>query len=153
MHHHYKDILDRADGAPLWWDEHAVPRFCEFGPDEVANIYADEVVLLRIHCQACGYAFRVAMSAEWSRRWLWARERLDHPDTDAQARLTQESSLGSLIVSGRIHYGDPPNYCCHAGATMNSVPILAAEVWTRRSMDWVRIRELEREIDCEWKDK
>lgn len=38
MHASYSDITDRL-GEPQWWDENAVPRYCEFEPARVANIY------------------------------------------------------------------------------------------------------------------
>lgn len=35
----YDDILNRITDPPLWWDEHAVPRFVPFEPKYMANIY------------------------------------------------------------------------------------------------------------------
>ena len=135
VNHHYKDILSRIKEPPTWFDEHAVPRFGAFGPREVANIYAREVVLLGIECQSCGRGFRVAFS--WS-------------ETDRFLR--QESSLAEQIKEKTIHYGDPPNVeCCHGGPTMNSVPRIALEFWRMNdAYEWERVRDLEVPVDPDW---
>jgi len=129
MNHHYADIRDKL-GVPLWWDEHAVPRYCEFSPDVNANIYATEVVLLEIRCQDCGERFRVAMS--------W----------DVWDRVQGYPTLAEQIKNGEIHYGDPPNVgCCPAGPTMNSIPLRVLEYWEREPLDeWHRFAEYEVEI-------
>lgn len=132
MNHHYRDIRDKA-GEPLWWDENAVPRYCEFGPRETANIYAREAALVLIRCQDCGAEFKVAFSySPW-------------PDRE---------KISDQIKTDVIHYGDPPNAdCCPAGPTMNSVPVRVLEFWTQTDLvtdGWRRVPDLEREIDCEW---
>ena len=43
----YSDILDKIPEPPQWWDEHRVPRYVEFAPHLVADIYADEAALAR----------------------------------------------------------------------------------------------------------
>jgi hypothetical protein len=129
VNHHYADITEKL-GDPLWWDEAAVPRYCEFGPEVVANIYAREVALLHIECQACRRRFMVAMSS-----------------------ASHEAALGQQIEADEIHYGDPPNYgCCAAGPTMNSVPRRVIEFWALAhvSFDWKRLPDLERDLECEW---
>lgn len=63
MHHCYDDILSRIPEEPIWFDEHAVPRYCEFDPKRVANAYADEVALVEVTCQSCGRLFHVAFAA------------------------------------------------------------------------------------------
>jgi hypothetical protein len=40
MYRRYDDILSRIAEEPTWFDEHAVPRYCTFAPDQIANIYA-----------------------------------------------------------------------------------------------------------------
>jgi hypothetical protein len=50
-HQHYDDILSKIPEAPQWFDEHAVPRYCEFAPDRCADIHCAEAVLIRITCQ------------------------------------------------------------------------------------------------------
>jgi len=47
MLQHYEDILSRIAEPPRWFDEQGVPRYCEFAPHCIANIYADECALSR----------------------------------------------------------------------------------------------------------
>jgi hypothetical protein len=119
MHHHYRDLTDKL-GTPLWWDECGVPRYCEFGPHETNNIYADEVALLEIACQDCGQRFKVAMSSS-----LFERVNGGMPGPPLR-------SLADLIQHGSIHYGDPPNNgCCPAGPTMNCEDLCVLEFWAK----------------------
>lgn len=125
MHCDYKDIIDKL-GKPLWWDENAVPRYCEFAPDLVANIYAKQVALLEIACQHCGYRFNVAMSSRL----------LD--------QVKGWPSLAECVVNKRIYYGDPPNYgCCAPGPTMTSDSLEVLEFWTRDYITFERKPEFE----------
>lgn len=142
MHNHYTDIIDKIELAPLWFDEQGVPRFCEFSPKRLSNIYADSCCLLRIECQGCGHQFAVAMS-----------------DSRTQLMLLQHRSgrpirrLAELVRNGSIHYGDPPNVsCCPSGPTMNSIPRQVVQFWVRESFDWKPVDDLERLIDCKWAD-
>jgi hypothetical protein len=137
MLHHYEDIRSRIAEPPKWWDESGVPRWCEFGPGETANIYRSEVALLLIACQGCGQEFKVAMSATYGRELVdgtWC----DEPLANAVRKL-------------EIHYGDPPNVdCCAAGPSMNSEPQRVLEFWGRDDgHDLVRRPELEIDIDDE----
>lgn len=126
MHHHYRDIRDRIAEPPKWWDESAVPRWSDFAPNEGANIYAEEIALLRIRCQNCGHEFDVAMS------------------TCAMDRAFKRPSLEAMIRDGSIHYGDPPNAgCCPSGPTMNSEPVRVLQFWRRKGWDPERVPELE----------
>lgn len=112
MNHHYRDIRSRITEEPTWFDEAAVPRYCAFSPMETANIYATEVALLLIACQACGREFRVCMTSS------------------AMDVVLERGLVSELIQSGQLHYGDPPNVeCCPAGPTMNSVPRQVLEFW------------------------
>lgn len=141
MNHRYADILNRIKEEPLWWDEYAVPRYCEFGPRENANIYADEIVLLLIQCQDCGKEYRVCLSQSAMERYNPRQPDKAHP------------SLTRLAQDGDLHYGDPPNNCgdrCGAGSTMNSVPVRVLEFWRREGMDKVRVPELERDVWPDW---
>ena len=63
MLQHYEDILSRIAEPPRWFDEQGVPRYCEFAPDRIANIHAQECALLAIECQSCGRPFIVALDA------------------------------------------------------------------------------------------
>ena len=119
MFRQYRDILDRIPEPPKWFDERAVPRYCEFSPRKIANIYSRETALVLIKCQGCGTEFQVAFS-EANLTWdLW--------DTKTQEKVR---NISDLIKDGRLHYGDPPNIdCCAGGATMNSIPIKVLEYW------------------------
>lgn len=119
MHNDYADIRDgMMPREPLWWDEHAVPRYCGFHPDQVADIYASEAILYEVTCQGCGHAFRVAESrSKWD----------EHP------------RLIDLIRNRALHFGDPPNIgCCASGPTMNSEPRRVLEYWHRHHREYVR---------------
>lgn len=139
MNHHYKDITEKIAGDPLWWDESAVPRYCEFGPEHTANIYATEAALVTIACQNCKYVFRVCFS--WSK-------------TDEF--IHGISSLSGQIAAGEgLEYGDPPNYgCCPVGATMNSEAISVLQFWRRSlgsSYHWERVTDLDgRAVTPNW---
>lgn len=129
MLNYYKDIIDPL-GEPKWFDEAGVPRYCEFDPNEGANIYARQICLMEIQCQGCGRPFRVSLS----------HSRFDGIRT----------SLEDAVKDNTVHYGDPPNVvCCAAGPTMNSVPRRVLEFWDREHPP-VRRPELEVEIKCDW---
>ncbi len=114
MHTDYRDIRDLIPVAPLWFDEHAVPRYKPFSPLLMANIYAREAVLIRIECQGCGHEFLVAMS-----RGFWAG---------------QPRPVRGLIEEKRLRFGDPPNIkCCDAGPSMSSIPKQVVEYWVHCS--------------------
>lgn len=133
----YADVMDLTERKPSWWDEHGVPRYCDFHPDRVANIYASEVCLLRIECQNCRRTFDVALS--WS-----------HLDE----AVHKVHSLRRRVLEDRIEYGDPPNMrCCSAGPTMTSVPKQVLQFWEEPeglACTWRRALDLERTIVCEW---
>lgn len=113
MNYHYKEITDKL-GVPYWWDEYAVPRYCNFTPDNIANIYAREAVLAEIACQACDYRFNVSFSSS------------------AMDIANGGIPLRDKIISKTLHYGDPPNTgCCNVGASMNSTFIKVIEFWER----------------------
>lgn len=120
MNHHYKDIRDLTDKEPEWWDENGVPRYCEFYPSRITDIYKKECALCLIACQGCGRRFRVALSES----------------------LTMERlSISNLIDKRQLHYGDPPNMeCCPSGPTINSIMIRVVEYWAvpKDGLDLVR---------------
>ena len=132
MNHDYADIRDLINKDPVWFDENAVPRYCEFGPKHVANIYADECVLLRIECQACGHEFDVAMSRSGSGEMV-------SEAMGGHASL----ALSMRIVRKGIGYGDPPRGCCDVGATMTSESVKVLQYWHRVNHEW------KRECSCE----
>jgi hypothetical protein len=140
MHATHDDIISRIGTPPVWFDEHAVPRYCAFTPHRSASIDIGEIALIKITCQGCGRVFHVALSA------------VNAPS----------QSIAEAIRAKTLHYGDPPNIeCCVAGPSMNSVPRRVLEYWHRHDpryvenrriinpsayFDWVRDRSLE-EID------
>jgi hypothetical protein len=132
----YHDILDTL-GEPQWFDEAAVPRYCPFAPDQVANIYAEEACLVQIACQACHRKFRVAFSYSHA-------DRVMNP---CCRRLSEQIRQ----PHGFLHYGDPPNVeCCACGPTMNSEPERVLEFWIhdRKTWTWERHPELEKDFEA-----
>jgi hypothetical protein len=127
----YKDIVTRVSESPKWWDAHGVPRYDDFRPELSSNIYANEVVLLRIACQCCSREFDV------EKTW-------DKYSCDWTGRTRASLSEGLAF----IHYGDPPNSgCCPAGATMNCIDLRVLQFWARAGSTWVRSPELEIELE------
>jgi hypothetical protein len=118
MHTDYADIRGRIQTEPLWFDEVAVPRYCPFAPDAMANIYAREAVLVLAVCQTCLRHFQLAIS---------------RPSPDAK-------DLATAIHHRRLHYGDPPNVgCCDTGPTETVVELRVLEYWRRLpSNEWKR---------------
>jgi hypothetical protein len=133
MNTDYSDIRSRIPEPPNWFDEHAVPRYCPFAPSEASDIYAKEVVLLLVECQACEHEFRVCLS------WSAMDGVRDIPPLSANP--------------AGLEYHDPPNVeCCAAGPTMNSVPIRVLEFWRKERFDWERVPAFEVESACRWAD-
>lgn len=126
MKHHYNDIISAAlPSNPKWWDENGTPRFCEFNPDKVSNIYAVEVALCLIECQKCGTKFKVALSCS-----------------------AFSPKLSLLSADHRLHYGDPPNTnCCPSGPTMNSEMLEVLEFHRSENHKWKREKSLENKIN------
>jgi hypothetical protein len=135
MHHHYGDIRSLAAEPPQWWDEYAVPRYCAFTPDEVANVYAHEVALVEIACQNCGARFAVA----------WSRSRHQMGEDETGHVWVREARPFDPL---RFHFGDPPNAgCCDAGPTMNCEDLRVLQSWRRENFVWVRQPEKEIRLD------
>jgi hypothetical protein len=117
----YEDIIARA-GPPDWHDENGVPRYGQFKPHRVANLYAREVALLQIRCRGCDAGFRVAVSRP-------------------NASPVPNAPLSELIYSGRLSYGDPPNVeCCSKGQFAGSITEQILEYWRSSGArnGWVR---------------
>lgn len=139
----YEDIFalaSRLSESPRWFDGNGVPRFCAHHPRYCADIYAHEVVLLLISCQACGREIPVQLS----------RSSMD--DLRAHMMKLEKTSLAQRVKDGSIHYGDPPTHeddrgeYCHAGCTMNCWDLRVVEFWHRPDMEWTRVPELEIEL-------
>lgn len=126
MNHHYSDIRSLSNAEPKWFDENAVPRYCEFTPDQTANIYANKCVLVLIACQDCGRHFEVCLSSD-----------------SIQYYVQNDRTLWEGLQS--LHYGDPPNVqCCPAGPTMNCVDVRILQAWEQEPFgDWQRKPEYE----------
>lgn len=158
MKHEYPDLIalanrlatapvavhDRApETTPQWFDENGVPRFWPHDPKLCPCIYAHEVVLLEISCQACGQRFKVQMSTsstDMLRHHMMFKDTTDHP----------YRNLAAQVKDGSIHYGDPPrhddNQNCGAGATMNCNDLRVLEFWKNDEStdhEFKRVPELE----------
>ena len=156
MNHDYVDIRSRIAEPPKWWDERTCPRYCDFAPDKVADIYADEAALVLITCQECGKEYRVAFTFSTNSKFEIASRYYSNLDAKTAMEKAFEHSLARDIRERTIHYGDPPNACddsCAAGASMNSEPRRVLEYW-RRTKDlpysWVRESALEINIEPDW---
>jgi hypothetical protein len=123
MNNYFQDIVEKL-GEPKWFDDNGYPRYCDFAPDEISNIYAREVAFLLITCQNCNTPFKVAVS---SNGFNW------HGGPH---------SYRQIILDHAIGYGDPPNmHCCSAGPSMTSNPVRVLEFWERYVdgvFEWVR---------------
>lgn len=133
MREQYQDIRDLTDRKPDWYDDNGVPRYCEFSPRVVPNIYADRVALLRIACQDCGQQFDVSICVD-SFGW------------------------GANVKPRNWHYGDPPRHDCRGGGeTMNCIDIAVLQSWRRnhdlssrlKGDEWMRCQDEEGLIDQE----
>jgi hypothetical protein len=112
MHASYDDIISRISTPPMWFDEHAVPRYCAFHPERSASIHIGEIALIEITCQNCQRRFRVAISPVNFR----------------------EQTIAEAIRRKRLYYGDPPRHDsdgCEMGASMQSEPRRVLEYWHR----------------------
>jgi hypothetical protein len=129
MYNYLHDIIDKL-GEPLWWDGgDAIPRYCEFLPNELNDIYARECALILTQCQNCGHIFNIAIS--WD-------------------DMSNGKSLSEKLKNGFvIGFADPPNIkCCGAGSSMTSDKIKVLEFWKQnKKFEWERIPELEIEFD------
>ena len=123
----YRDILNMADecgrGDALWFDENGVPRFCDFHPTRLADIYARTAILCRVACQSCGKTFMMAQSKGQLERvngaWMEAKPFPTDPDL--------------------IAFGDPPCWGC-SGATMSSDTVEIVQRWAYgKGYKWERV--------------
>lgn len=122
MYTDYDDIRSQL-GEPLWWDEWAVPRYWDFSPRHIADIYANQACLVRIACARCGKQFKVAMSSS----------------------SLSVMALQQRIAEKTLYFGDPPNMgCCRAGPTMTSDMLNVIEFWRHNANGtWQRDQSLE----------
>lgn len=143
MHSCYHEILD-VMGEPIWWTEDGVPRYIPFAPEEAGNLYAYEVALIEIACQACDHRFHVCISSTRMDKALKDRVTV----RDRIAGLDTPRRPGMLLPSRSVYCDDPPNInCCAPGPTMTATPVMVEQVWLRSHDEgWVRAPELERPI-------
>jgi hypothetical protein len=139
MNTSYQDITDKL-GEPVWYDEHCVPRYCEFHPFE-CDPYAQWVSLVRRKCQSCGKIFLIATS--WynlSRRTFTLSPR--NLELYEQNKNNPEWMLTFCLLGG----GDPPYHGC-IGDTMCSEFEDLISLWHKDhdSSNW-RIQELSPEF-------
>src|ERR1051325_3563054 len=97
----YADIKLRIPLRPAWYDENGTPRYSDFRPDDVANIYSEYVVLLEIQCGTCRERFAAAVSV--MRFWKGG------PDFDERCQkwLARDKNAPFPFC-----YGDPPRHAC-----------------------------------------
>ncbi len=143
MRQFYSEILAAFQEPPRWYSWEGYPRWVDFHPRHVDDIYAYMVALCRIACQNCGHEFFVAQSANIMDKY--------------HVEETCGDDLAFCIGEGvrRIAYGDPPNVqCCASGPTMNSVMLEVVEFWERDNVgaEWHRDPELEVKFKQEVED-
>jgi len=112
----YLDIRNRA-GAPGWHSPGGVPRYCDFHPRK-CGVYAQYVALLRVACQCCGHQMIVASECDMF-------DAVSHPDHMPK----REGCSDPWEAVGWFEYGDAPYHGCHAGETMNAVPLEILQFW------------------------
>ncbi len=109
----YDDIRKRIKEEPIWYDTNGVPRYDKFEPMLCSNIYATEIVLLKIACQSCGQKFLVEMH---------------------YSMMDRVNGIKPLSKKLRnLHYGDPPIHGC-CGDTMNCDDIRIVEFGVRKDL-------------------
>lgn len=123
MKSNYQDILDRIPEEPKWHDQNGVPRYDKFHPGLCPDIYSNQVILLKISCQACCREFQVEIHGNW---------------------------YAPIRQPNKLHYGDPPRHGC-VGDSMNCEDLEVLQAWCRDASfatdDWKRMPELEGPID------
>lgn len=153
MNHYYGDIIDKL-GEPKWYDRLGYPRYCDFNPREVSNIYADLTVLAEVRCQGCGRIFTCAFSWShfdffdrieyWKEQDIW-KEIIQLGKID---RVIDWEKAAKRFLESPPFYGDPPNHPDDpAGNTMSSETTRIIECWVQSDYEWVRRPELEIHYD------
>lgn len=113
MKGYFGDITKRIKVKPTWYDSNGTPRYGKFKPEMCPNIYADEVCLIEIACQACRRIFKVEMHSY---------------------EIMNKFELSKFVKSKSLHYGDPPSHAdktCASGDSMNCLDYRVLEFWRR----------------------
>jgi hypothetical protein len=145
VYRYYEDIIERINEPPRWFDERAVPRYCDFSPDQIANIYARECALILVACQNCGRRFRKAVSHDPWEALSVVTLVTGAPPADSAIDRWRASFRRALERRQITYHGNPPNMrCCPAGPTMTADFIAVLEYWRRDdTLEWTREREVE----------
>jgi hypothetical protein len=136
MHARYDDIISRISSPPIWFDEHAVPRYCAFEPGRSSSIHIGEIALTEIACQRCQRRFRVAISAVNFRDQMI----LQAIRSNTTPGNFHDRTIAEAIRSKTLQYGDPPRHDsdgCDVGASMQSDARRLLEYWRRHDPRYV----------------
>lgn len=133
MRQSYSDITDRIAEPPKWWDEFGVPRYCDFEPRALGDIYTQEGALLEIACFACRRILHVGYS-----------------NYEFEPLKKYGTPLADIIRDLSIAYGDPPAHGnCRDGLGSGCLNLRVLQYWRRGhnagawSGDWRRDSSLE----------
>lgn len=152
----YRDIIALA-GEPKWYDEHGVPRYSEFHPNE-CGVYIKAVALLEIECQDCEKHFLVATVPGDGLLDQWRDQAIIHHNNLAQwislntdtrsitikdlkdilssltpnqeKRLDHTKNRPHGHDSGWVGWGDPPAHGC-VGDTMGAWEVRVVQYWEK----------------------
>ncbi len=125
----FEDIKNLTNKEPVWYDKHGCPRFCEFSPKLVPNVYATCALLMKISCQRCGKIFKVSLNYG-----------AGATPFESLKRYKDKRSKGRLFP---VQYCDPPNHDCPTGNVMSSNSKEILEFWMKENGNWVRHSEVE----------
>ena len=119
----FKDIKQRIKEDPTWYDCNGTPRYGKFHPIMSPNIYASQVLLVKIACQACGKIFLVEMNYSMQ--------------DEIYLKYPHKFSVDKVP-----HYGDPPSHPDCSGVTMNCDDLKVVEYWDRDNCarDWKKLK-------------
>lgn len=126
MHADYLDILQRITDKPQWWDEHGVPRYNRFRPEDSPNVYTEECALVVVECAVCRREFKGEVNGG-----VWRGTTV----------------LASMVQEGDVEYGSPPRHTC-TGDAVGAHTVRVLEFWRRCAavMVWERVPGLEVEV-------
>lgn len=133
----YQDIRNRIEKEPMWYDENGTPRYKKFHPDLSPNIYAREVILLKIACQHCHRRFLVEMN--------FGTFDLIKGDSSFTEKLDLFIKSKKRKIIPPVHYGDPPIHGC-IGDTENCYDLRIVEFWINK-FEYKRIKKYEIELE------